>query len=397
MSSEQNPGSELNNPDKSHGESEKSSNFQITVSSQQQQYLNRINSVSTILILFLATVSLCLILYFFIRPVLLGVSFTIIFYPLYLLVLKILKGHKTPSSIITCIMLLFGLLVPLYMTSHLFIVEIINLYNSAGPQIQELFEKGRQSELFGHLTNSSIFKKLSLIQIDWVALFQNLLQRIAALVTILINRTSAGVFGLVTDIAVAFFTMFYFFIDGKRLLSQIRYIIPLNKNYIDLIYTRFNLISKAAILGTLVIGLIQGSVGAVTLLIFGVKNWLVWGFITVIMAIIPLLGTWTVLVPAGIIQIIIGNLWQGIGILLMSFIVVSNLDNLIRPRLVGHNARMHDLMIFFATLGGLGFFGVTGIIIGPIIASFFFAMLDIYKMQFQKELQLLDENSIKKN
>jgi len=131
----------------------------------------------------------------------------------------------------------------------------------------------------------------------------------------------------------------------------------------------------------------QGAAGGLTLYISGVGSWLLWAFIMVILSIIPLVGTWLVLIPAAIIQVIVGNFWAGLGIFLSSTLIVSNLDHLIRPRVVGHGARIHDLLIFFATIGGLSYFGVMGFIIGPAIASILISMLDIYDKEYRRQIE----------
>jgi predicted PurR-regulated permease PerM len=313
-------------------------------------------------------------MYLFFTPLIIAASFTVLFYPLYNKLRKLLKNKNAPSSLFTCLILLLGFLFPLYIIIFLAITQIIELYNSAGPLIRDLFSHGQESQLYRELINSPLFTWLRLNQINWQSILQNSLQRLATIGTYILNRTSTGVFGFVTNIAIAFFTMFYFFIDGEKIIRTIRLLTPIKTSYIDLIFSRFLLISRATIKGTLVIGFIQGTLGAITLLIFGVENWLLLGFIMIIFAIIPLLGAWLILVPAGIIQVILGNLWQGVGIILVSFVVISNIDNIIRPRIVGHGAKMHDLMIFFSTIGGLAIFGVMGFINGPVIASFFFCI-----------------------
>jgi predicted PurR-regulated permease PerM len=106
----------------------------------------------------------------------------------------------------------------------------------------------------------------------------------------------------------------------------------------------------------------------------------------VILSVIPLVGAWLVLHPAAIIQLILGNYWQGIVIFLVTILVISNIDNLLRPRLVGRDAGMHDLMIFFSTLGGISVFGIMGFIIGPVIAVCFLTILDIYSIEFKATL-----------
>jgi len=101
-----------------------------------------------------------------------------------------------------------------------------------------------------------------------------------------------------------------------------------------------------------------------------------------------MIGSWLVLYPAAIYQILTGHLWQGIGILLMTVIVIVNVDNVLRPRLVGQEAGMHDLMVFFSTLGGISMFGPMGFIVGPLVAALFLALLDIYSAEFRDNLEV---------
>jgi predicted PurR-regulated permease PerM len=97
-----------------------------------------------------------------------------------------------------------------------------------------------------------------------------------------------------------------------------------------------------------------------------------------------------VLLPTGVIQIITGHTGSGIGIILTSLFVVSTIDNFIRPRLVGQGAKLHDLVIFFSSLGGIAVFGVMGFIVGPVIAALFVAVLDIYSREFEQHLKEAD-------
>jgi predicted PurR-regulated permease PerM len=109
--------------------------------------------------------------------------------------------------------------------------------------------------------------------------------------------------------------------------------------------------------------------------------------VATLFAIIPLVGVWLVLYPAAFIQMATGHMGQGIGILLVTVIVIVNVDNVMRPRLVGQETGMHDLMVFFSTLGGIGMFGAMGFIIGPMIAALFLSVLDIYSEEFKEDLE----------
>lgn len=369
----------------SHGKASRSDSQNPTA-----QKINSIRQYFLIALLFISFAAFLPIMWIFFVPILLAITFSALFYPLYSVFLKFFRGNKALSSALCCLTFLIGLLIPVFFLINIVIHQLLNLYSTAEPVIRELIEKGSQSQIIKELNELSFFKWIQSYSIDWLALLQDGIRRLTSLGTYLINKTSSGILGLFANLFVTLFTMFYFFIDGEKILKRLRYLSPVRTQYQTIILDRFLLISRATIMGTILIGFIQGSLGALTLLIFGIKSWLLWGFIMIIFAIIPMAGTWVILIPAGIIQIIIGDTWQGIGILLSSIIIVSNVDNVIRPRIVGHSAKMHDLLIFFSTLGGLSIFGIAGFIIGPIIASFFITMIDIYEMEFHSNQDIFE-------
>jgi predicted PurR-regulated permease PerM len=254
------------------------------------------------------------------------------------------------------------------------------------PRLRELLEQNRLQQFIdtlpipgGHL--------VQLDQIDWSSLLREGASTMGQVGTTIVNHTSAGLFGLLGNLFVTLFVMFYLFLDGEALVKRIRYLSPLRQDYEDLLVSRFVLIARATVKGTLLIGLAQGTLGALTLLVFGIKSWLLWGVVMIILAVIPMVGAWLVLIPAALFQLFSGNVWMGIAILASSTLVVSNVDNLLRPRLVGKDAKLHDLLIFFSTLGGIAIFGIMGFIIGPVLAALVMTIIDIYGMEFAEQLQ----------
>ena len=107
----------------------------------------------------------------------------------------------------------------------------------------------------------------------------------------------------------------------------------------------------------------------------------------VMLSIIPLIGTWMVLYPAAIIAFLNGDIWSGVSIVLITAVIISSVDNFLRPYFVGRDTGMHDLLVFFSTIGGLSVFGVTGFIIGPVFASFFVAILEFYGSEHNTNMQ----------
>ncbi|MDG5814760.1 AI-2E family transporter [Chitinispirillales bacterium ANBcel5] len=323
----------------------------------------------------------------FFIPLILATTFTTLIYPVYKGILKITGQRRKTSSFICLFLFFIGLLIPAYLIINLVIQQTLEVYASAEPAITDLLEHGRESDVVQYFEETLIGDFFRLLDIDWGEVIEEMVRQASSMVTVIINRTYAGVFGLFFNLLVMVFTMFYFLLDGKLILSRIKELIPIKFEYEEMIIERFNLISRATVLGTLIIGLAQGTAGGITLLLFGIETWLLWSFVMVILSIIPLVGAWLVLIPAAIIQLLFGNYWAAAGIFLSSTLIVSNLDNLIRPRVVGRGARIHDLMIFFSTLGGLSLFGVMGFIIGPAIASFFLTFLDIYKLEFKNKVE----------
>ena len=349
------------------------------------KHVEKLSRNVLLILLLLLFVALFPIFKLFLVPLILASCFATLFYPFYLIICRRLRNRRGFSALICCLILLFGLLVPSYVLVHLVTLQTIELYKTTEPKVRKLIQEGEKG-ISSRIRNTPILKRLRIDKIDWRSSLQDGLLTLGKLSTRIVNRTSTEIFSFITNMAIMLFTMFYFFMDGEKLVKKLRYLSPLRNDYEEMILSRFLLVSRATIKGTLVIGLTQGSLGAITLLIFGVKTWLLWGFVMVILSIIPMVGAWLVMIPTAIVQIMLGNVWQGIGIFLVCTVVVSNVDNLIRPRLIGHGAKMHDLMIFFSTIGGISVFGIMGFVVGPVIAALFITVLEIYGVEYQSEL-----------
>jgi predicted PurR-regulated permease PerM len=322
----------------------------------------------------------------FLVPILLAAVFSTLFYPLYELLLRLFRGRRTLASFFCCFVLLLGLIAPLYLVADLVAREAIDFYRTSQDQIPKFFEKGAAGPL-GWVRTLPLVRDLPLEQINLQSALKNVVASAGDIALALIKKTSQGTIQVIILLFVTLFTMFYFFRDGKVLLRRIRALIPLDREYKNAIAARFSAVARATVKGTLLIALVQGTLSGITLWIFGVGSPFLWGVVATLGAIVPMVGAWLVLYPAAFIQIATGHLWQGIGILLVTVLVIVNVDNVMRPRLVGQETGMHDLMVFFSTLGGIAMFGPTGFIVGPMIAALFLSLLDIYSADFRENLE----------
>jgi predicted PurR-regulated permease PerM len=131
--------------------------------------------------------------------------------------------------------------------------------------------------------------------------------------------------------------------------------------------------------GVVVVAIVQSLIGGATLALVGVPGVWLWTILMAVLSLIPLFGTWMVMYPLAFIEIARGNLVGGAIIILVTLLVITTVDNVLRPILVGQQAKMHTLVALLATVGGMMVFGVIGVFVGPVLAAMFVAMLELYR------------------
>jgi predicted PurR-regulated permease PerM len=138
--------------------------------------------------------------------------------------------------------------------------------------------------------------------------------------------------------------------------------------------------------GTIIIGIVQGSLSALAFRLVGIPDAFFWGVVMIVMSVLPVVGGAIVWVPAAIVLVATGEVWNGVLLTLFCSLIVGSVDNVLRPRLVGADTKMHDLVILFSTLGGIVAFGPIGFIIGPIVAGLFVTTWDIFTVTYRDVL-----------
>ena len=202
-----------------------------------------------------------------------------------------------------------------------------------------------------------------------------------------LSHITSGAANFIFQFFIMLFTMYYFLIYGREYLGKLLFSLPLNSEDEKRLLLKFTSVTRATLKGTFIIGAIQGAMGGVAMWIAGIPNTLFWGVIMAVFAIIPAIGPAIIWFPASVFLFVTGDTVPAISLFLFGAIVISNIDNLLRPRLVGKEAQLPDLMILFGTLGGLALFGAAGLIIGPIIAALFVTIWDIYGEVFKGMLE----------
>jgi predicted PurR-regulated permease PerM len=181
---------------------------------------------------------------------------------------------------------------------------------------------------------------------------------------------------------VLLYSLFFLLMDGPKFILKLLYYLPLETRDERLLLDKFTSVTRATLKGSLFIGLLQGSLAGIAFAVAGIDNAVFWGTVMALLSIIPNVGAALIWIPAVIILIAQGAVLTGILLGLFCGLIVGSLDNVLRPILVGKDTRMHELMIFFSTLGGLLMFGLPGLFIGPVIASLLISIWEIYGVEF---------------
>ena len=180
--------------------------------------------------------------------------------------------------------------------------------------------------------------------------------------------------------------------DGKQLLELIVHALPLGDSRERKLFKKFAEVSRATVKGTLIIGLTQGVLGGIMFAILGIQGAVFWGVVMAILSLLPVVGTALVWMPAALVLIASGDWQKGIVLIAFGVLVIGLIDNLLRPILVGRDTKMPDYLVLLSTLGGLTVFGVSGFVIGPVIAALFQSVWTMFQQEQEKTIPAPDGN-----
>jgi predicted PurR-regulated permease PerM len=186
-----------------------------------------------------------------------------------------------------------------------------------------------------------------------------------------------GTFAFFLALGVMLYVTFFLLRDGHELAVRIERALPLTPGQRAVLIAKFIAVIRATIKGSIIVALLQGATGALVFWALGIPGALLWGVAMGFFSLFPAIGTGLVWVPVTIYLLATGALWQGVVLGACGFFIISSVDNIVRPILVGHDARMPDYVVLVATLGGFELMGFNGFVVGPVIAALFIAAWEI--------------------
>lgn len=192
--------------------------------------------------------------------------------------------------------------------------------------------------------------------------------------TLLVNLPTVFI-----HLSIVMFVFFYSLKDGERTINYLKSLSPIKKETEERFLKQFKAITNSVLLGHILIGIMQGVIAGIGYYLFGVQNAVLLTLLTIIAAIIPIVGPWLVWIPVDIYLFASGNTGAGIGFLIYGTILVSTLENFLRPYIVSRGTEVNSLIILLGIIGGLFAFGVLGIIIGPLVLAYVLLVIDLYR------------------
>lgn len=288
----------------------------------------------------------------------------ITFYPLHQYLVR-KTGRVTLSAFICSALVVVAFLLPLLLLAGLAINQLLAL----GTSLQETFtgDTGINTatplgRAYQWLTRMLGFNSAAIV--EWIRQHASELTRVAAEYTVAI---AAGVTGAVASFIFVMFAMFLLFRDGERMVAGIPDLLPFERARSEALLLRIRDVIYGSVYGVVVIALIQGTLCGAMFSILGIPSAALWGMVTVLTSLLPLVGAAAVWVPGMVYLAVSGHWPQAIILGVWGTLIVSGVDNFLRPRLVGGRVGLSELVIFFALLGGLRVFGILGIVLGPVL------------------------------
>ncbi|TFG36614.1 MAG: AI-2E family transporter [Desulfobacterales bacterium] len=320
----------------------------------------------------------------FLMAIFMAGLFTALTNPLYQRLLVRCRGKQTLASLLTIMVVVCLVLIPFSGLIGIVVAQAINVSQSVTPWVHSFLQQPSAFSDYQHKIpyyeqflpyRDVIIQKLGILVGNASTL---LIDSFSSMTKMTVNAALMSIIML--------YTMFYFLIDGHKLLDKILYYLPLEDREEQLLLQRFTSVAKATIKGTLIIGIIQGTLCGIGFSLAGIQSPVFWGTLMAVLSIIPSVGTAIIWLPALIILLLLRDITGAIILGVVCGLIAGNADNIIRPRLVGKDTKMHDLFVLFGTLGGISMFGIIGIMVGPILAALFVAIWEIYGESFKEFL-----------
>jgi len=343
----------------------------------------------------LVTVGAAFIVWPFVPAILWATVFSILLYPRFTKMVE--KGwNRTLAALTVTLIPAIVVILPLAVLGTIAGVQVVGyaqeIVSTSKASQDHSILKAIGSEL--DKTAQPILQQLGVTNVNIADLIEKNESQLAKGITgPLVNGLQSFLVTVVTLI-IALLTTFFMVRDCHNMRDVILDIIPLKREETEAILTRVAVTVRSVFFAVAVVAIIQGAIAGITYWIAGVPGAVPLMLITTLFCMIPMLGGPVIYVPVALSLLLQGKTWQGITVLAVGFIIISNIDNLLRPLFIGANTKLHPIPVFFALLGGVLVLGPVGLMAGPMLLTVILAVIDVLRLKADVEPSIIEPDTV---
>jgi predicted PurR-regulated permease PerM len=318
----------------------------------------------------------------FVDVLILGIALTVIFQPLHKRFIRWTGGHRLAAALSTVVTLIV-ILVPVTFVSITVAHELPRVSQTIQDGAAALEEKWKASAGSG----SWLADLRERWNLDAAFSPEEIKQYITNARNFLFPKVMAlagGVLQVLLGFVLLLFVLFFLFRDGQKLGKRLIDFLPMPREQANVLVRRTEEVLSACVYGVIMVAAVQGTLGGITFWLLGLPSPVTWGVVMTLLCTLPIVGAWLVWLPAAAGLAMTGDYTKAIILAIVGQFIISSIDGFLRPILVGQKAKLHELVIFFSVLGGLQYFGLLGILLGPVVMSLAYGLMSVF-LQSQPE------------
>ena len=311
-----------------------------------------------------------------------AIVFAILFYRRYELISERMPNKPNLAAALTLIFIIVIVIIPFLLVGFMVIDEAGDIYqkfNESDISIEQQVED--LQEIIP--VDNSFFQKYGLNVEEIKRRVSEIVANGTQIIAGRLVSITQNIFGFLINFSMMIYILFFFLRDGKRLVQELVWVLPIGDEKEWTLLKRFERVTRATVKGSLVVAIAQGTLGGILFYFVGIPAAFLWGVIMTIASLLPV-GSALIWGPWAAVFLYQGETAKGIILLIVGAGFIGLIDNLLRPRLVGQDTKLPDYLVLLSTLGGLTWFGISGFVIGPIIAALFVTSWQMLGIEYGK-------------
>lgn len=313
-----------------------------------------------------------------------AVVLVIVFYPVHKRLAKKIK-RRGLSALLSSLLVIVILVLPLIFLTMALTNELAGAARNLPAQVAQLLDP--ETPVTGKVSKWIHDH----VAVDAARSQEFVVEQLKTAGAILLGQSLGLVGNILSAIVRAFFviiTMYYLFRDGDKIVRALPGALPLNNNQSEAIIARTSQVVSASVYGVVTIAMLQGMLAGLAFWLLGVPSPILWAVVLAFVCMIPIAGSFFVWLPASIYLMMTGHWTKAILLILWGALVISTIDNFLRPKLIKNQTKLHELFVFFSVLGGMSVFGLLGIVLGPVVLAITLGLLQTFKQENDEAQQM---------